>query len=340
MRWLLDIQQRLLPDFLNVMQKRYHILRYIRSMQPVGRRSLALSLNLTERTLRSEVEFLKEQNLIEVFSSGMRLSGEGEDILQKLEGIMREVMGIDIMEKKLRDALNLREIVIVPGNSDESPWVKSELGKAAAARMKREWQGKNIIAVTGGSTIAEVANMLTPVTNGQELLFVPARGGLGENVHNQANTIAAQMAHKTNASYKVLYVPDQVSDEAYQSFLKDPGIKEVFSLIKTANMVIHGIGDAIKMAERRKTSLENLKVIEEGQAVGEAFGYYFNENGEIVYKVRTVGIQLNDLRHINSVIAVAGGTSKAKAIRSYMKAAPASTILITDEAAAIELIKG
>ena len=105
MRTLLEVQRKLLPDFLLVMQKRYDILRYIKMMQPVGRRSLSVSLNLTERTLRGEVDFLKSQNLVNIFSSGMTLTDEGIEILDKLEGIMREVMGIDIMEKQLQDSI-------------------------------------------------------------------------------------------------------------------------------------------------------------------------------------------------------------------------------------------
>jgi central glycolytic genes regulator len=83
-----------------------------------------------------------------------------------------------------------------------------------------------------------------------------------------------------------------------------------------------------------------LQKILDGKAVGEAFGYYFNEAGEIVHKVLTIGLQLNDLANIGDVIAVAGGESKAKAIRAYMNQAPSSTILITDEGAAKTLLQG
>ena len=95
----------------------------------------------------------------------------------------------------------------------------------------------------------------------------------------------------------MLYVPDQVSTEVYKSFIKDPDIKEVLDLINSANMVLHGIGDAITMAERRKTSEEILEKILAGNAVGEAFGYYFNEEGEVVHKVTTIGLQLEDLKN-------------------------------------------
>ena len=41
-----------------------------------------------------------------------------------------------------------------------------------------------------------------------------------------------------------------------------------------------------------------------------------------------------------TILAVAGGKSKAKAITAYMKNAPQQTWLITDEAAANEILKG
>ncbi|MDF9758947.1 DNA-binding transcriptional regulator LsrR (DeoR family) [Peribacillus simplex] len=188
--------------------------------------------------------------------------------------------------------------------------------------------------------MAEVANSLSPDEASKKLTFVPARGGIGEAVQNQANTIVERMAQKAHASYRVLYVPDQLSGEVYASFMKEPAIKEVISQIKSADMIIHGIGDAMAMAERRNSSPEMLKKLLDGNAVGEAFGYYYDENGKVVHKVLTVGIQLDDLSPEKRVITVAGGKTKAKAIRSYMKGAPSSTVLITDEAAAQELIQG
>ncbi|GHH97550.1 sugar-binding transcriptional regulator [Neobacillus kokaensis] len=339
MQSFIDIAKRLLPDFLPVLQKRYTILRTIGFMQPVGRRSLAVSLGLTERILRSEVDFLKEQNLISSNNIGMSLTQEGRNLLEDLEGLMRELKGIDVLELELKHRLGIKKVIIVPGDGDKSPLVKRELGKAAATSMKKLFQGENIIAVTGGSTMAAVADQLTPESSDKKLLFVPARGGVGEDVQNQANTICAIMASNTHSRHRVFYVPDQVSPEIYQSLIKEPDIHENLKLIQSANMVLHGIGDAITMAERRKSSSELLKKLEDAEAVGEAFGYYFNEDGEIVHKVSTIGIQLENLKEIPHVLAVAGGASKAKAIKAYMKQAPASTILVTDEGAAETLVK-
>ena len=340
MRSFIDIQRTLLPDLLQVMQKRYTILRYIGFMQPVGRRSLAASLGYTERILRSEVDFFKDQNLVNANNVGMSLTLEGKNLLEDLEGIMRELRGIDEMELELKHRLGILRVMIVPGDSDETPMAKIDLGKACAVCMKKLLRGENIIAVTGGSTMAAVAEQLTPDLGEKEILFVPARGGIGEDVQNQANVICANMAQNTNSKHRVFYVPDQVSTVLYESLIKEPGIHEILGLIQSASMVLHGIGDAITMAERRKTSQELLQKLKDGNAAGEAFGYYFNEAGEIIHKSLIIGLQLDDLTKIPHIIAVAGGSSKAKAIRSYMRQAPSSTILITDEGAAKKLLKG
>lgn len=332
-RSIIDIQKRILPDLLEIMQRRYDILRYIGLLEPVGRRSLSVSLGMTERVLRGEVDFLKEQNLIHVAKSGMSLTEDGKEILSRLKGMMSEITGIGEMEERLRNELSIEKAMIIPGDSDDTPWVKTEMGKACANCMKKLLKGENIIAVTGGSTLAAVAEMATPQI-GDGLLFVPARGGFGEDVEHQANSICSKMAEKTGSKHRVLYVPDEISPEMYETFIKEQKINEVLQLIRSANMIIHGIGDALKMAERRKTSPEVMEFLKREKATGEAFGYYFDENGRIVHKLNTIGLQLEDLENAEYIIAVAGGSSKAKAIKSYMKQAPQKTILITDEGAA------
>lgn len=338
MRQWIDVQRKLLPDLLAIMQKRYEILQHIRLMQPIGRRTLSLNLGISERVLRSEVQFLKEQNLLDITAAGMSVTSEGNDVLMQLEDMMREVLGLKELERKIKKRLPVEDVIVVAGDSDQSPWVKREMGRACVSRIKDALTENAIVAVTGGTTLAAVAEMMTPDTKYRNVLFVPARGGLGEDVTNQANTICARMAEKAMGHYRLLHVPDQLSNETYQSIIEEPAIKEVLELIKSSTIVIHGIGDAKTMAERRKTPPEEMKKIEQNEAVAEAFGYYFNQYGEVVHKVNTVGIQLEDVRHVPCVIAVAGGASKAKAIQAYMKQAN-RCILITDESAAKQLVR-
>lgn len=340
MKSIINVQKRLIPDLVEIMQKRYRILRYIEIMQPVGRRSLSQSLQITERVLRSETDFLKDQDLIAISTSGMRLTEEGKIILDQLESIMKEFSSAPELEKQLAAALNLQSCNVVSGNADESDWVKSELGRACVSRLKEVINEGQVISVTGGSTMNAVAEAFTEKLNKENLLFVPARGGIGADIKDQANTICQKMANKAGGNYMVLYSPDQVTKEFYETFIQESSIREVLMKIKSADIVIHGIGDAMTMARRRMTSEEDMQKLVQEKAVAESFGYYFDENGRIVHKVQTVGLQLEDLKNIPHIFAVAGGASKAKAIKAYMKIAPKNTVLITDEAVTNELLKG
>ena len=50
------------------------------------------------------------------------------------------------------------------------------------------------------------------------------------------------------------------------------------------------------MVKRRKLSDEKAKEIMDKEAIGEAFGHYFNKKGEIVYKLNTVGIDMESFK--------------------------------------------
>ncbi|TMW72427.1 sugar-binding transcriptional regulator [Alteribacter natronophilus] len=333
MNRLLDIQKKLLPELVDTMGMRYRILRFVRLMQPIGRRNLAASLEMSERVLRSEVMFLKDQGLLNVATSGMTLTEEGHNLLVQLEEVMKETFDLSTMEKQLASLFQLKQVVIVPGDSDDFPWVKKEMGRACVSFMKKNLSESDVIAVTGGTSISAVAEMMVPDAGFREALFVPARGGLGEQVENQANTICAEMAQRASGRYRLLHVPDQLGQGSYKSLIEEPSVREILSLIRSATMVVHGIGEAETMAERRQSPADVIDKLQRKKAAAEAFGYYFDHSGDIIHKVLTIGLQMEDLAALPNVIAVAGGSSKGDAIRAYMKQGP-SEVLVTDEGAA------
>lgn len=335
---ILNIQKKLLPDLLKVMQKRYNILRHIQYLQPVGRRSLASSVDMTERVLRSETDFLRAQGLLDVDSSGMRLTEQGMQLLAEMEPLIKQWFGLSQLEKDLKDVLGIKEVIVVPGDADSSEWVKKEMGRAAAKVLKAIAKSEQIVAVSGGTTMLALAEMIMPSPTLKTLTFVPTRGGVGESVELEANYIASLMAKRTGGKYRLMHVPDQLSDEAYATLVKEPHIQEVISCLKKADIVIHGVGEAKTMAQRRKSTPEVLEKLEREKAVGESFGYYFNRFGEVVYRVKTVGLKLHDLDRVKRMIAIAGGTSKAEAILSICTKV-SKDMLITDEGAARAILE-
>ncbi|HLQ71265.1 MAG TPA: sugar-binding domain-containing protein [Bacillota bacterium] len=339
MKDLMDMQKKLYPDITHVIGQRYSILGTVDLFQPIGRRSLAENTGITERVVRSEIAFLHKQDLIDITTKGMHITKEGKLVLEQLSQLMKEISGLATLERKLEKELPVKKVIVVPGNSDVYAWVKQEMGKACVSHLKLDIKPKHTIAVTGGTTMAALSDVMIPLPTMNNGMFLPARGGLGENAENQANAIATKMAKKANGTYRQLYVPDPLSESSYQTIIQEPTVIDVLQRIKNAEVVIHGIGDALTMANRRKTSTEILEKLTSEHAVGEAFGYYFDADGHIVHKVRTVGIHLEDLPFIETVITIAGGKSKARPITSYFKHAK-SDVLITDESAAKEILKG
>ncbi|WP_134704675.1 sugar-binding transcriptional regulator [Ammoniphilus sp. YIM 78166] len=338
MREFLALQLRLVPDLVEVMQKRLSILRNIYLQQPIGRRSLAVSLHTTERILRAEVDFLKEQGLVQVESIGMFLTDTGLQILESLEGLIKDVYGLSDMESELQQRLKVNRVIVVPGQSSEVELDKKELGRAAANYLLSVLREQDIVAVTGGSTIATMAEMMSGNRQFPEVTFVPARGGLGENVELQANQIAANLAKKLGAQYRMFHISDNLSASVYQSIQSDPYISEMLDLIRSSQVVVHGIGRAVEMAIRRNAPSEVLKVLEQGKAVGEAFGYYFNKEGQIIHRMETMGLQLEDVKKARQVIGLAGGSNKAEAIYAIAKSGSIN-VLIIDESAAETVLK-
>ncbi|QDI91883.1 hypothetical protein EPH95_12425 [Salicibibacter halophilus] len=330
---LLEWQKKLQPDILENLNRRFDILQFIRVSAPVGRRTIAAALHISERVLRSEVELFKEQNLLRVKSGGMDLTEEGRTLLDQLGPSMQNISGRTQLERELQQFLHIPHVIVTSGNSDAQPWVKKEMSRACVDEMIQTLCPEDVVAVAGGTTLATLAESVTPHPNLKQVTFVPARGGLGENVDLQSNTISAALARSANAHYRLLHVPDQVSDLAYESLTQEPGIQELLELIRSPRMVLHSVGDAYTMATRRNADEEKLDRLKNLNAVAESFGYYFDGKGNVVQKEKTVGLQLDELGERQKVVTIAGGASKADAIIAYMTYRP-SDLLITDEGAA------
>jgi len=329
---IITLQQKIAPELIELIERRYTILRHVSHSQPVGRRVLANDLRLGERVVRSELDFLKRQGLLEGDLSGVKLTRGGELLIHELSDFIKDLRGLVDIETSLRERLGLKQVIVVPGDSDEDEPVKKELGRAAARHLLGVLEEGSIIAVTGGTTVGEVANAVPVLYSHRDLLVVPARGGLGEEVEIQANTIAASIAKRLNASYRLLHVPDNIGEDAMNSLIRDPHIKDIIRTIKSADILVHGIGNAREISVSRDDSAAETRRLIESGAVGEAFGHYFAQNGTIIRTIHSLGIRLNDLKRIDHVIGVAGGRKKAAAILAVFSSGSA-TVLVTDEGA-------
>ena len=329
---VLSTLRKIAPELTTLIERRYTVLRNVYFAQPLGRRVLAARLKWPERMVRKELDFLREQGLVAVDPNGMVVTVAGERVLQELKAYVRELHGLVDLERALARHLGLRQVIVVPGDCDSDPTVKKDLARATARYLHEILREGDILAVAGGTTLAEVAHSLPPAARPFHVTVVPARGGLGEDVEIQANTVAAQIAQALGGTYRLLHVPDDLGEDALQTILAEPRVREVVELIRSANVVLHGIGHAEEMARRRGLGAEPMRLLQEGHAVGEAFGYYFDRDGRMIYATSSVGLRWEDLAAIDQVIAVGGGSHKAEAALAVLSSGY-QDVFITDEGA-------
>lgn len=333
---LFELLQTVLPDLEERLDERYLVLRAINFLQPIGRRSLSEYLTTGERAVRNIVELLKEQHLVETTPLGVITTDKGTQTLWLLKEYIEKIKGIEKLERQIACQYQLEQAVVVAGDADKDLTAKKEMSQAAAQILQEVLQPGNILAVSGGTTMAMVADSMNAFSKPRKVTVVPARGGLGEDVEKQANTVAAKMAKALGGNYRLLHIPDVLEEELLRPLLSSPSINEVIEMIKHANVLLHGIGTAEEMAQRRGLQPDFYRKIQEEGAVGEAFGYYFDSKGNIVHTTPSAGLRLEDLASMDVCIAVGGGMSKAEAIKAFLRVTSVD-VLITDEGVARKL---
>lgn len=341
--YLLKLQKKIVPEMIDTLELRYDILRSIYHNQPIGRRSLAQNLDIKERTIRTQINILKELELLNVESMGMNITKSGKNTIEDLSELIHELKGISQLEKSLKELLKIKKVIVVAGNIVEKDISLDDIGKVSSMYLRKKIKDDFIIGITGGTTMANLASNMIKGKVAKDLLVIPARGGLGKDVETQANNIAAELAKKLGGDYKLLHIPDHMDKVTLDAVLNLPDINEVIDLevidlIDKMDLLVFGIGRADTMAHRRNLPQEKVDRLIEKGAVAEAFGHYFDINGNEVWEYNTVGLSIDSFKEVKEVIAVAGEEEKAEAILAISKLKPDMT-LITDEFAARKILE-
>lgn len=333
----LELLTQFIPELHDLFITRYEILSFINKNGRVGRRTIAQSMGISERIVRDEIERLKSQKLISVSASGIELESRGAQLLKELGSIYSEINNLRSLAIEIEKILGVSDVFVVESGFKHDVTVKN-LGIQASLVFEENISSGDFIGVTGGETISNVADAIVSRDNQLDVTILPARGSVGSQARFQANTIASRIANKLNAKLQLLPIPETVSKEAMKIFLSDDEMRAAYEMLKSLDMLVFGIGRADVMLTRRGINEEKRsEVLEEG-AVSEAFGNYFNLNGDRVYSHESVGISLDKFLSIPKIIGVAGGAEKAQAIISISKLRP-DMVLVIDESAAHEIIK-
>jgi central glycolytic genes regulator len=326
--------RRLVPEMVDTARTRFEILEAVSLMAPVGRRALASHLDLPERAVRGEADKLKDLGLILFAPDGMHLTDEGAEVLEEIRS------GLDLLfagplAERIRNEADIAHVMVVPGDS-----AKDEVSRRALYRKTMQYLSVLLkdgmtLAVMGGSTMAGVASQAQLTGKGlPNLMVVPARGGLGEEMEIQANTIAARLARGLGARHKLLHWPDDMLPTDRMPVMADGRLGEWLDSVRHSDVLLYGVGRSDEMARRRNLPQDVMARIRARGAVAEALGYYFDRKGAMVYAASGLGLELESLLGINKRVLVAGGAVKAEAVLAVARGCKPSAMILDEPVAA------
>ena len=329
--------EKLAPDLAQEIERRALVLERIGALQPVGRRQLAARLNLPEREVRTVAGLLRDHGLVELDAAGMSLTPQAEDILPLARLFSRDLRGLTKLEMQLAERLHVEKVCVVAGDADCDDHVLSEVGRNAAIRLRSFLQSGSTLAVTGGGTMRLVAQSI-PHSAAMNVMVVPARGGMSGALETQANTVASEMAKKLGGHHRLMHLPDYLDEQALGEMRKLREVEETLALLQRADVVLHGIGRADEMAQRRQLPAHVAEMVMRKGAVAEAYGGWFDPSGKLIYSASIAANDLGALKRKCAWIAVAAGARKAQAIAAVMRSRP-HAMLVTDEGAAKAILQ-
>ncbi len=219
----------------------------------------------------------------------------------------------------------LVEALIVP-TVDDPALMRESAGRVAADYLESLQLDGKTIAVSSGRTVYQAVKYVDR-SFVQNATVVSLIGGFLEKSEINPNDIAAALAERLSA--RCLYVNAMAmvdSKEIRDAIMADSTTQSVLTTAKDADIALVGIGTADAHAALLRASISDgdriLRSLDDGGAVGQMIGRYFDSNGRAVntdLDSRIIGVGLEDLRQMSTVIAVACGKEKSEAIAAGVR---------------------
>ena len=236
-----------------------------------------------------------------------------------------------------RYGLDFADVAPTVDASDPSMETIGTLGARAMLRLFDDAQ-MTTLGIGHGRTLAAVVDCLPRVAR-RDVQIVSLLGGLTRNAEASPFDVIHRLAAKVGGECYFMPVPFFAnSAEDRQVLMAQRGVAEVFARARAAQVCLVGIGavadDAYLLDSGMITRAELDEVAGAG-AEGEILGQFVDADGRAVdaaVNTLALGLRLEDLAG-KSVVAVAGGSTKVKAIRAALNSGVV-TGLITDEATA------
>jgi DNA-binding transcriptional regulator LsrR (DeoR family) len=253
-------------------------------------------------------------------------------------------LGVDLdLEGLLLECFPLSE-AIVSSRRPDAESQRAGVARSAARYLERRLNDGVVVAVSHGRDIGEVPRFFRPPTP-IDCVFASAMGGSPSvDAPTNPNEICRALAEKCGGRAESLFAPAYVESVDFRDrLLEQDAVAHALHVAAHADIALVGVGgtdDDCTMVRSGSLSLEEIAELRTQGAVGDVLGNYVDAAGTVIpapHDSRLIGLSIDDLRRIGSVVAVASGDEKPLAILGALRAGIVD-VLIVDEANARAVI--
>jgi len=267
------------------------------------------------------------------------------------EGIVRVTVSLPSgthteVEDALQARYGLEEAVVVDCLEDERQ-ISHDLGAAAAFYLENTLKAADIIGISSWSAaLLEMVNAMHPSQRFKNTRVVQILGGVGSpNAEVHATQVTRRLADLIGGEATLLPAPGVVGSRNARDVLnKDCFVREALEMFPKVTLALVGIGatqpSRALASSGNVFSAQEIKLLAGKGAVGDICLRFFDDTGRPVITElndRVISMDLDELRAVPRVVAVAGGKRKTHAIRGAL-AGKLVNVLITDLATAARLL--
>lgn len=290
-------------------------------------KEIAVRLGISRQKVGRFLEMAREEGLVEI-------------------QIKSPLLYATELEAALEREFKLKEVVVVSPAWEGEDAVKETLGMAGAEFLERHIQPGDILGVSWGSTVLEVARNLKP-TKREKVTVLQLNGSMDVGSYStRASYTVELVARAFDAQMITLSAPMLVDrPEILTSLLSDSQIAAALNLAQRSNIALFGVGDVSEHSSPFKVGYYNDQLLAQLQsegAIGEIIGRFYDKNGKPCapeLQKRTLAVDLENLKQKKLSIAIAALPHKKEAILGMLRGRYCNA-LITDEDTAQALLAG
>jgi DNA-binding transcriptional regulator LsrR (DeoR family) len=252
-------------------------------------------------------------------------------------------MGVAVeLEGQLLRTFGLRDASV--SSRADPPEQRLDVARNAARYLERRLHDGMVVAVSHGRDVGEVSRFFRPAAP-IDCVFASAMSGSPRvDAPTNPNEICRTMAERCGGRAESLFAPAYVeSIEVRDRLVRQEAVAQALQTAAGADMALVGVGgtdDDCTMVRSGSLSLEAIAELRGQGAVGDVLGNFFDLDGQVIpapHVDRLVGLTIDDLRRFDSVVAVASGPEKPRAVVGALRIGIID-VLVVDESNAREAL--